>query len=159
MGWNSSSFPNFNGAAAEVWEWKINFMPHFLAMRLLIHTGINADPWFNKGPWSYLRETPCGTMFTWARYPAMYVRHMSSLIYPGFSMSSGSPLSWKEINLRSSVSCGRHDSRWVHKKFLTYRASQTTPSQLSAENSPYRTMEQSTPTLGRMTPSGLTYVK
>ena len=103
MGWNSSSFPNFNGAADEVWEWKINFIPHFLAMRLLIHAGINADPWFNKGPWSYLRETPCGTMFTWARYPAMYVRHMSSLIIPPATKLRGGILDSHCSSVRLSV--------------------------------------------------------
>ena len=34
------SFPNFNGANVEVWEWISNFFPHLLGMKLLIHAGI-----------------------------------------------------------------------------------------------------------------------
>ena len=64
----------------------------FLALRLLIHAGIIIDPCFNGGTESYLRETPRGTMFMCARYPAMYIGHMSSLIYSGFRISSGAPL-------------------------------------------------------------------
>ena len=34
-------FPKFNGATVEVWEWKSNFMPHFI-MGVIIH------PWYSK---------------------------------------------------------------------------------------------------------------
>ena len=34
----TNPFPNFNSAAVEVWEWSINFVPHFLCTVSLIFT-------------------------------------------------------------------------------------------------------------------------
>ena len=39
------SFPNFNGATVDVWEWKDDFIPHFTGLWLLIHIGIKVNPW------------------------------------------------------------------------------------------------------------------
>ena len=37
-------FPNFNGAAVDVWERISNFILHLLGMRLLVHAGIKVKP-------------------------------------------------------------------------------------------------------------------
>ena len=34
------SFPNFNGATVEVWEWISNFMPHFIQIQIQIQNSL-----------------------------------------------------------------------------------------------------------------------
>ena len=45
-------FPNFNGAAIEVWGWISNFIPYLNGVWLLIHPGIKVNPCYQKGPFS-----------------------------------------------------------------------------------------------------------
>ena len=42
-------FPNFKGAAIEVWEWLGNFTHTSLDMWLFIHAGIKVKPRYQKG--------------------------------------------------------------------------------------------------------------
>ena len=42
------SFPNFNGATVEVWEWISNFIP-LMGMWLFIHAGLNVLYVSNRG--------------------------------------------------------------------------------------------------------------
>ena len=43
MGEITYTFPNFNGAAIEVWEWMNNFIPHFM-IDVLVHASITVKP-------------------------------------------------------------------------------------------------------------------
>ena len=47
-------FPNFNGAAVEVWEWISNFIPHFMKrvmLRLKLNHVSKRGPWWKLNRW------------------------------------------------------------------------------------------------------------
>ena len=46
--WDDITYPFqiIYGATVEVWEWKNNFIPHFIMNKLFIHAGIKVKPRF-----------------------------------------------------------------------------------------------------------------
>ena len=67
-------FPNFNGATVEIWEWMINFIPHYIM-------DVFTPPCWDLG-WSKLVKGPSNVGFSLQRVEAPALRTFDAFSIP-----------------------------------------------------------------------------